>query len=351
MSQRAFSHGTAAMAGEEPWRARKTLLFPRCMGFQKCLKTFVVRTIGVVVMLSFEPPHVQIFCLWGRRAKIILPPLQDLLGTETTVSLRQQLKAQNDRVLVLEKQCCGFVQLIGVPRAEFPAVLNRGALLISRPVGQRIDPEQAQSFRVFKCVVKRVQFTVRRAPPLTLLEIFWTLSPEEIGVTRRIEDILNPNLRPKLVQNGAVTLFLGLGCGRSILEVFVEVTVGLVAVEDVSNLELVIGLVAVLAAIVLIPLPGNFEVRGLQAPVGALSARQKRPIIIRAAALVSVDTIGRQFPHVRIAGFWDQGQLWLQDVDFRFDLRRFCLHVLYELYVRHSTFGGDFAHRARKLLA
>src|SRR5664279_3303612 len=103
------------------------------MRFQNCLETFVVRTIGVVVMLAFEPPHVQVFCVWGRRAKVILSPLQDLLGAETTVRLRQQLKAQNDRMLVLKQQCCGFVQFIGIPRAEFPAVLNRSALLIPRP--------------------------------------------------------------------------------------------------------------------------------------------------------------------------------------------------------------------------
>jgi hypothetical protein len=115
----------------------------------------------------------------------------------------------------------------------------------------------------------------------------------------------------------------------ALFEAFVWVAVFLIADNDLSDFQFVLGYMTVLAAEILVPFLYDFEVFGFQTPVRALSAWQKGTVIVRAVGLVPVDSVGSQFPHVRITGRWDRRKACLGEAfDFK-NLRRRCLHGLY----------------------
>ena len=76
---------------------------PCFMGLQDGFQAFVVFHVGIIVMLVFFAPYMHILAIVRCGPKNISTPFQNFLGSQTSASLLQHLKAQHNRTGVIEE--------------------------------------------------------------------------------------------------------------------------------------------------------------------------------------------------------------------------------------------------------
>jgi len=108
---------------------------------------------------------------------------------------------------VLEQKAGDAVQLIGIVRHEFPAVVDFRRGLVAGTVRERVDRNDLAALAIPEGVVEGIQFAVDCPVPVPLLDPL--LAPVAVFVAGGIGDDCNRNGLPELEQGVAMAFLVG----------------------------------------------------------------------------------------------------------------------------------------------